>query len=291
MRVKSSIDSFTPAACAIASRCSTALVDPPSAMTVVIAFSNALRVRMSRGRMLLLDQVAPPPRRPARSRRASRPRSRPAPSCSAGSGRAPRSPTPSCWRCTCRRTSRRPGHACCSRSASAASRQLAGGVLPDRFEHRHDVDRLALEHAGQDGAAVDEHRGTIEPRHRHHAARHVLVAAADRHQAVEALRRPSRSRSSRRSPRATPANTSCPSVPIEMASDTVMVLKITGLAPALRHAVGGVTREHVDVHVARRHLAPRRADADLGLREVLAREADGVQHGAPGRAFGAVEDQ
>ena len=42
MRVKSSIASFTPAACAIASRCSTALVDPPSAMTVVIAFSNAL---------------------------------------------------------------------------------------------------------------------------------------------------------------------------------------------------------------------------------------------------------
>ena len=51
MRVKSSIDSFTPAVCAMASRCSTELVEPPSAMTVVIAFSNAFRLMMSRGRM------------------------------------------------------------------------------------------------------------------------------------------------------------------------------------------------------------------------------------------------
>ena len=46
-----------PAAWAIASRCSTALVDPPSAMTIVIAFSNAWRVRMSRGRIPLLEQL------------------------------------------------------------------------------------------------------------------------------------------------------------------------------------------------------------------------------------------
>ena len=58
MRVKSSIDSFTPAACAIASRCSTALVDPPSAMIVTIAFSNAFFVRMSRGRMFFSIRLA-----------------------------------------------------------------------------------------------------------------------------------------------------------------------------------------------------------------------------------------
>ena len=75
-----------------------------------------------------------------------------------------------------------------------------------------------------------------------------------------------------------------PSVPIEMPSDTVMVLKITGLAPAAVDAGGGVPRQLVDVHVARRHLAPRRADADLRLREVGAREADGVQHRAAGGA-------
>ena len=39
--VKSSIESFTPAQWAIARRCSTALVEPPSAIVTVIAFSNA----------------------------------------------------------------------------------------------------------------------------------------------------------------------------------------------------------------------------------------------------------
>ena len=47
---KSSSARATPAARAIASRCSTALVEPPSAMTTAMAFSNALRVRMCRGR-------------------------------------------------------------------------------------------------------------------------------------------------------------------------------------------------------------------------------------------------
>ena len=46
----------------------------------------------------------------------------------------------------------------------------------------------------------------------------------------------------------------------------------------------------VDVHVAGRDLAPRRADADLRLGEVVAREADGVEHGAPGGARRAVDD-
>ena len=40
---------FTSTARAIAMRCSTALVDPPSTMTITIAFSNAVRVMMSRG--------------------------------------------------------------------------------------------------------------------------------------------------------------------------------------------------------------------------------------------------
>jgi hypothetical protein len=56
MRVKSSSASFTPADEAMASRCSTALVEPPSAMTTVIAFSNAA-VRILRGVMPLLDQL------------------------------------------------------------------------------------------------------------------------------------------------------------------------------------------------------------------------------------------
>ena len=48
---KSSISSGTPASRAIASRCSTALVEPPVAATPAIAFSNAARVRMSCGKV------------------------------------------------------------------------------------------------------------------------------------------------------------------------------------------------------------------------------------------------
>mmetsp|Transcript_23126 Transcript_23126/g.39746 ORF Transcript_23126/g.39746 Transcript_23126/m.39746 type:complete len:224 (+) Transcript_23126:870-1541(+) len=50
-RLKSSIDSATWASWARARRCSTAFVDPPSAIMTVMAFSNAGRVIMSRARM------------------------------------------------------------------------------------------------------------------------------------------------------------------------------------------------------------------------------------------------
>ncbi len=50
MRLKSSSSSSTRASCAIASRCSTALVEPPSAMMTAIAFSNASLVMIWRGR-------------------------------------------------------------------------------------------------------------------------------------------------------------------------------------------------------------------------------------------------
>ncbi len=56
MRVKSASVSSTRASCAIASRCSTAFVEPPSAMTVVIAFSKASLLRMSDGLMPRLMQ-------------------------------------------------------------------------------------------------------------------------------------------------------------------------------------------------------------------------------------------
>ena len=51
MRVKSSSSRGMSAALAIASRCSTALVDPSSAMQTVMAFSKDSRERMSEGLM------------------------------------------------------------------------------------------------------------------------------------------------------------------------------------------------------------------------------------------------
>jgi len=49
---KSSMPSLTPHECAMAIRCRTALVEPPRIMVRTMAFSNAARVMMSRGRML-----------------------------------------------------------------------------------------------------------------------------------------------------------------------------------------------------------------------------------------------
>jgi len=73
IRSKSSIESSTRASFAIASRCSTALVDPPSAITTAIAFSNASRVRICRGRTPSARRriTVPPLARAASSRRGS----------------------------------------------------------------------------------------------------------------------------------------------------------------------------------------------------------------------------
>ena len=51
MRSKSSMVHSTPAVCAIARKCSTALVEPPVAMITATAFSIAFFVTMSRGLM------------------------------------------------------------------------------------------------------------------------------------------------------------------------------------------------------------------------------------------------
>ncbi len=82
-----------------------------------------------------------------------------------------------------------------------------------------------------------------------------------------------------------------PSVPIEMPSEMVMVLKIDGLAAGLRSRLRPrFERELIDVHVARRDVAPGRGDADDALLEIFSREADGIKHGAGGGAFRSVEN-
>ena len=73
-----------------------------------------------------------------------------------------------------------PGHASHSILCSVLLVELAGLVLADRLEDGDDVDVLAVRaDAGQDAAAVDEDARDVEPGHRHDAAGHVLVAAAE----------------------------------------------------------------------------------------------------------------
>src|SRR5690606_34723720 len=65
----------------------------------------------------------------------------------------------------------------------------AVGVLAHGFEHGDDVafPFLRAHTAGEDGAAVNEDAGAVEPGHGDHAAGHVLVAAADGDEAVHAF--------------------------------------------------------------------------------------------------------
>ena len=51
-RSMSAMVNGTPASCAAASRCSTVLVEPPMAMSSVIAFSNASKLAIARGSTL-----------------------------------------------------------------------------------------------------------------------------------------------------------------------------------------------------------------------------------------------
>ncbi|MCP9272392.1 hypothetical protein NM203_09355 [Mycolicibacterium sp. CAU 1645] len=73
MRVKSSSESLTLASHAMASRCSTALVDPPKAITTAMAFSKASLVRRSRAVMprRSISTTASPDLRAYSSRRLS----------------------------------------------------------------------------------------------------------------------------------------------------------------------------------------------------------------------------
>ena len=94
----SSISSGTPISRATASRCSTPLVEPPLVATAAIAFSSAGLVMISLGQLPAAQHVhhefAALPWRP---RACGRPRPAPSPSPPARC-RAPRTPSPSCWR-------------------------------------------------------------------------------------------------------------------------------------------------------------------------------------------------
>ncbi len=191
IRVKSSSDSLTLASCAIASRCSTALVEPPNAITTAIALSKASLVRMSRAVMPRRSSstTACPLRRAKPSRRRS----------VAGGAALPGSDMPSASAALSHGV--RGVHAA-ARALARADRPLDGvDVLTrhqaararadrlervdDRDVHLGAVGQLGL--AGQDRAGVEEHAGEVEPRGRHQHARQRLVAAGQQHRAVETL--------------------------------------------------------------------------------------------------------
>ena len=277
-----------PAACAIASRCSTALVEPPSAMTMVIAFSNALRVRMSRGRMprSISCTTAAPARAQSsrlvvgdrRLRRAVR---------QAQAERLDR---------------RRHGvggvHAAARAGAGArvlleiGERGVATACRPRAAPPLRTPRRCRPAGPGRCRAGWCRRRrtrGPVEPRHRHHAAGMFLSQPP-------MATRPSK-----------------PSAPIDgldrVGDHFARHQRVLHALGAHRDAVGdgdgvedhGLAAGAVDAVGARAARARRcaRCTASPGSRssrcrpvtsaKSCAREADGVQHRAAGRALGAVE--
>ena len=183
---------------------------------------------------------------------------------------------------------------------------LAAGMFADRLEARHDVEGLvgeqrgaffiesllgenAVDAAGKNRSAINKHGRAIQTRHRDETPRHVLVATADGHEAVEHFA----------------AHHSLDAVGDDLTRHEGILHSLA----AHRDAVGNrdsskddafsaacanaglsLAGEFVDVHVARRDHAPCAGDADLGLLEILPRKPHGVQHGATRGAFGAVSN-
>ena len=169
-------------------------------------------------------------------------------------------------------------------------RHLARGVGADRLERRHDRQRLALPMSGKDRAGVDKDAGNVDARHRHHAAGHVLVAAADAHDAVHhlALYRD-----------------------LDRVGDYLArherifhafgahadAVGHRGEAENLRHRALVLQRRHraidegLNAGIAGVHRAVAVRDADDGLLEIVVAEAHGAQHRAVGRAGDALRDQ
>src|SRR5665647_2765983 len=185
-RSKSSIDHSTPAAWAIARKCSTALVEPPMAMTTATAFSIDFRVTMSRGfRSFLMASISTVADSLAEFTFSScgfamvLEKGREMPSASNADDMVlavympPHEPGP--------------GMARRSISSRSSSLRRPAAFSPTASNTLTMLRSLPLVMARQNGAAIDKNGGHIGAQHAHQAARHVLVAAADDHHAVHPL--------------------------------------------------------------------------------------------------------
>ena len=293
IRLKSSSDSSTSASCAIASRCSTALVEPPNAITTAIAFSNASLVRMSRAVMPRRSSstTAWPLRRANPSRRRS----------VAGGAALPGSDMPSASAALAMVLAvymppHAPSPGQIARSmASTSSRGINPRAhAPDGLERVDDGD-LALAavgelgHPRQDRAGVEEHRGQVQAGGGHQHAGQRFVAAGQQHRAVQPfglhhgldavgdhLARHQREVHALVAHRDAVGN-----------RDRAELERV---AAGREHALLDRLGQPVQREVARRDLVPRRCDADLRLGEVLVSHADRAQHATGGGLLQTVGD-
>ena len=175
---------------AIASRCSTALVEPPSAMTTAIAFSNASLVMMSPRGDPRLDQLDDGLARPrARTRRGGGPapagrRSR------AATCPAPRPPTAIVLAVYMPPQAPSPGQIARSIASSSSAVIMPGAGTRRRASNASMIVTVSVVRQlrpGSDRAGVEEDGGEVEPGGGHQHAGQGLVAAGEQHRAVEPL--------------------------------------------------------------------------------------------------------
>ena len=196
--LKSSSASSTRASAAMASRCSTALVEPPSA---IVDGDGVLERLLGHDLPRAGCPARAGGRRPGPTRRRSR----------RGGGRGPGGDDEPGQRHADGLGDRRHGVGGEHAGAGALGRagvaldveQLgvvdgAGGVGADGLEHADDVEGLALVRPGQDRPAVEEHRRQVEAGGGHEHPGQALVAAGEGDHAVEALGVHHASRRSRR---------------------------------------------------------------------------------------------
>ena len=152
------------------------------------------------------------------------------------------------------------------------------------------VEVLTLPFARLDGAGVHVDAGHVHARDSHHAAGHVLVAAAADQHAVHGLA----------------VDRGLDAVGDHLARNQAVIHRLGahadtvgdgGHAEYLRFGSGGFERRHGAVHqrldarIAGIHGRMAVGDADDGLAEIAVAKADGAQHGAVGRAGYARGDE
>ena len=176
--------SGTPASLAIAGRWSEVLVEPPKAMSTVIALAKASAVRIVGGLEVLLHQLHDLHPRLFRQADPLRPDGRDRP--------VSRQAHPQDLGEAVHRIGREHPRAGADARAGASLRlpELIHRHLPDLgladvFEDFDEVDLLSLKFAGEHRAAADHDRGDVEARRGHQHPGDDLVAVGDEDQAVE----------------------------------------------------------------------------------------------------------
>ena len=163
-------------------------------------------------------------------------------------------------------------------------------MASDCFVNTDDIDGLFSVNSGQDTAAINENRRSIEPGDRHHAAGHVFVASADGDEAIHAF---SCHDGFDAIGNYFPGNQAVAHAfgahadPIGNSDGAEIYSFATGI-------IGSPSRmgsELVNVHVARRQVASGRGDRDLWLGEVFIGKSDRSQHGPSPGTVVSVYDQ